>query len=172
MPEAKEGVVVEPARINRRRCDLTDVRLISGSENLDRLRCETVAQAAKPNPGKAILVAEDEEDLRLVVSEALTIAGFTVVNAETGPEALRILEANPGIDLLFTDIMMPGGMDGFELAHRAKQLRPDLRVVYTSGFVKELPWGNHGVGYGPMLPKPCRHRDLVAEVTRTLAAQG
>jgi len=75
-----------------------------------------VVQATNPKPGKAILVADDEEDIRLVVSEALAAAGFMVLNAESGPEALRILEANPGIDLLFTDIRMPGGMDGFELA--------------------------------------------------------
>ena len=129
-----------------------------------------MAQATNPNPPKAILVAEDEEDVRLVVSEALAAAGFMVLNAESGPEALRILEANPGIDLLFTDIRMPGGMDGFELAHRAKQMRPDLRVVYTSGYVKELPWGEHGIGHGPMLRKPYRNRDLVAEVNRTLAS--
>ena len=129
-----------------------------------------MAQSTNPNPPKAILVAEDEEDVRLVVSEALAAAGFMVLNAESGPEALRILEANPGIDLLFTDIRMPGGMDGFELAHRAKQMRPDLRIVYTSGYVKELPWGEHGIGHGPMLRKPYRHQDLVAEVNRTLAS--
>ena len=129
-----------------------------------------MAQATNPNAPKAILVAEDEEDVRLVVSEALAAAGFMVLNAESGPEALRILEANPGIDLLFTDIRMPGGMDGFELAHRAKQMRPDLRIVYTSGYVKELPWGEHGIGHGPMLRKPYRNRDLVAEVNRTLAS--
>ena len=120
-----------------------------------------MGQSTNPNPRKAILVAEDEEDVRLVVSEALNAAGFRVLEAETGPQALRMLEANPGIHLLFTDIMMPGGMDGFELAHRAKQLRPDLRVVYTSGFVKELPWGQHGIGYGPMLRKPYRNQELV-----------
>ena len=129
-----------------------------------------MAQATNPNPPKAILVAEDEEDVRLVVSEALAAAGFMVLNAESGPEALRMLEANPGIDLLFTDIRMPGGMDGFELAHRAKQMRPELRIVYTTGYVKELPWGEHGIGHGPMLRKPYRNRDLVAEVNRTLAS--
>jgi len=129
-----------------------------------------VAQATNPNHPKAILVAEDEEDVRLVVSEALAAAGFMVLNAESGPEALRMLEANPGIDLLFTDIRMPGGMDGFELAHRAKQMRPELRIVYTTGYVKELPWGEHGIGHGPMLRKPYRNRDLVAEVNRTLAS--
>jgi CheY-like chemotaxis protein len=132
----------------------------------------SVAQAMDPHSGKAILVADDEEDIRLVVSEALTGAGFTVLNAESGPEALRILQANPSIHLLFTDIVMPGGMDGFELAHRAKQLRPDLRVVYTSGYVKELPWGEHGIGYGPMLRKPYRHQELVTEVNRLLASNG
>src|SRR5690242_4330355 len=78
------------------------------------------------------------------------------MEASNGSEALAVLQERPDIHLLFTDVVMPGGIDGFELAHRAKQIRPDLRVVYTTGFVKDLPWGQHGIGYGPMLPKPYR----------------
>jgi len=123
-----------------------------------------------PHAGKSILVAEDEPDIRLMVAEALGQAGFNVVEAESGLEALSILQSNPGIALLFTDIMMPGGMDGFELAHRAKQFRPDLQVIYTTGYAKEVPWGRHGIGYGPMLAKPYRNQNLMAEVKRALAS--
>ena len=59
---------------------------------------------------------------------------------------------------------MPGEMDGFELAHQAKQLRPDLRVAYTSGYSKEIPLGENGLGYGPMLPKPWRQDQLVRTI--------
>jgi DNA-binding NtrC family response regulator len=79
--------------------------------------------------------------------------GYKVVQASDGDAALRLLAAEPKIRLLFTDVVMPG-MDGFVLAHEAKQLRPDLRVVYTSGYLKNLPWGQHGIGYGPMVEKP------------------
>lgn len=85
------------------------------------IESRTRGSGDEPRPGKAIVVAE-EEDLRYVVSEALTAAGFTVLNAEPGPEALCILEASPSFDLLFTDNVTPGGINGFELAQRAKQL--------------------------------------------------
>jgi len=103
-----------------------------------------------------ILAVEDDADVRFSTCNALTSLGYQVMEASNGSEALAVLQERPDIHLLFTDVIMPGGIDGFELAHRAKQMRPDLRVVYTTGFVKDLPWGRHGIGYGPMLPKPYR----------------
>ena len=103
-----------------------------------------------------ILAVEDDADVRFSTCNALTSLGYQVMEASNGSEALAVLQERPDIHLLFTDVVMPGGIDGFELAHRAKQIRPDLRVVYTTGFVKDLPWGQHGIGYGPMLPKPYR----------------
>jgi CheY-like chemotaxis protein len=115
-----------------------------------------------------ILAVEDDEDVRFSTCSALTSLGYRVVEASTGGEALAILEARPDIHLLFTDVVMPGGMDGFELAHLAKKLRPDLRVVYTTGFMKQIPWGQHGVGYGPMLPKPYRIEALGSILDKVL----
>jgi CheY-like chemotaxis protein len=96
---------------------------------------------------------------------------YTVVEAANGAEALETLREEPKIEILFTDIVMPGGLDGFELAHQAKQLRPDLRVVYTSGFIKEIPWGEKGLGYGPLLPKPWR-RDQLVQVIQSVVRDG
>jgi CheY-like chemotaxis protein len=117
----------------------------------------------------SILIVDDEPDIRLIITDTLSHEGFKVIAASSGPEALDILRSDPSIDLLFTDIVMPGGLDGFELAHRAKELRPDLRIIYSSGYIKDQPWGKTGIGYGPLLPKPFRTHNLIAEVRRALA---
>lgn len=82
---------------------------------------------------KALLV-EDEVLVREVASEDLAEAGFAVTAASDGDEALAILREGAGFDLLFTDIRMPGSADGWELARQAKELIPDLRVIYATGF--------------------------------------
>lgn len=110
-----------------------------------------------------ILVVDDEPDVLELASLYLTEQGYSVLQATNGTEAVRVLEENPGVALLFTDIVMPGSIDGFELADRAKQLRPGLRVLYTSGFLKD-----EGVWHGSLLPKPWRLSHLDEAVKRAL----
>src|SRR5690348_13293238 len=83
----------------------------------------TLAKAEAP----VVLVVDDEPDVLELASMILSLQGYTVVEAANGAEALETLREQPKIEVLFTDIVMPGGLDGFELAHQAKQLRPDLR---------------------------------------------
>jgi CheY-like chemotaxis protein len=116
-----------------------------------------------------ILVVDDDEDVLLIASTYLRDQGYTILEATNGVQGLTILRDTKDIDLLFTDIAMPGGMDGFDLAHRAKQLRPDLRVLYTSGYVKDLPQAEKGMSYGKLLPKPWRLNSLDEAVKRALA---
>jgi CheY-like chemotaxis protein len=115
-----------------------------------------------------ILVVEDEPDVRAMVAASLGAEGFAVVEASSGAEGLEIIRSNPEIAVLFTDIVMPGTIDGFGLAHEAKKLRPNLGVVYTSGYIKDLPWGEYGIGHGRMLPKPFRRADLVQAIKQAL----
>src|SRR5215471_17804535 len=103
-----------------------------------------------------VLVVDDEADIRDIVAFSLEGEGFEVVQAANGSEALDVLRSQPAIALLFTDVVMPGPLDGFSLAHEAKKMRPDLRVVYASGYIKNLPWGEHGIGHGRILSKPFR----------------
>jgi signal transduction histidine kinase len=84
---------------------------------------------------EAILVVEDELQLRLLTVENLRELGYTVRHAESGAEALRILDEHPGIGLLFTDVMMPE-MTGDELARHARERSPEIGVLYTSGYAK------------------------------------
>lgn len=118
-----------------------------------------------------VLVVDDDPEVLDVAAMALEMGGYLVLQARNGEEALELLAADPTIDGLFTDVVMPG-MNGFELAHKAKQDRPDLRVVYTSGFTRELPWGKYGVGYGPLVEKPWSAQQVVAHITAAFQATG
>jgi PAS domain S-box-containing protein len=83
-----------------------------------------------------ILVVEDQEGVRTVATGFLTDFGYEVIEAADGIVALDILSQQNDIDLMFTDVVMPGGLNGFDLAQAAQQIRPDLRIVHTSGYPK------------------------------------
>ena len=83
-----------------------------------------------------ILVVEDQEAVRAVASGFLSDFGYEVIEAEDGFQALSRLQEIPDIDLMFSDVVMPGGMNGFDLAQAAYTIRPDLKVVHTSGYPK------------------------------------
>jgi PAS domain S-box-containing protein len=85
---------------------------------------------------KKLLVVEDQEAVRAVACGFLEGFGYEVIEAGDGFEALAKLQENTDIDLMFSDVVMPGGMNGFDLAQAAQSLRPDLKVVHTSGYPK------------------------------------
>ncbi|MBB4040344.1 PAS domain S-box-containing protein [Microvirga flocculans] len=102
---------------------------------------ETVSSASEKPPmprskGETILVVEDEERVRRITTARLIELGYKVLAAGNGPEALSILQQSPDIDLLFTDMVMPGGLSGAELAAEVHRTRPDLQVLYTSGYAE------------------------------------
>ncbi len=113
-------------------------------------------------PKPLILVVEDQEAVRAVACGFLTDFGYDVVEAEDGLQALAKLQENPGIDLMFSDVVMPGGLNGFDLAQAARGIRPDLKVVHTSGYPKgamvhqEEPRFREGF----IIMKPYRREDL------------
>jgi CheY-like chemotaxis protein len=108
-----------------------------------------------------VLVVDDDSEVRETIISLLEPRGFTVVDASNGRQALEILEQDPTIDVLFTDVMMPG-ISGITLARRALELRPGLRVVLTSALMAEgMPEERL-----PLLRKPFRAEELV----RTLLA--
>jgi len=87
----------------------------------------------------AVLMVEDEMLLGNVVADELEEAGYRVLSAMTGEEALALLEGAEPIDLLFTDIRLPGLIDGWHLAEAARRLRPHLPVIYASGYTVQQP---------------------------------
>jgi CheY-like chemotaxis protein len=88
------------------------------------------------NPNEIVLVVEDEERVRNYSVEALRELGYTVLDAPDGPSALRVIETDHPISLLFTDIVMPE-MTGRELAARAARKLPGLKLLFTSGYTRE-----------------------------------
>lgn len=88
---------------------------------------------------ETILLVEDETSVRLLVRHMLERAGYRVQEAASGVEALRLWESlKDEIDLLFTDIVMPGGINGLELANQLKAITPDLKVIFTSGYSPDI----------------------------------
>jgi CheY-like chemotaxis protein len=92
--------------------------------------------APRGTNNEAILVVEDDPDVRAYSVETLREIGYHVIEAPTGREALRVLEANPKIAVLFTDIGLPGGMNGRQLADEAQKHRPNLKVLFTTGYAR------------------------------------
>jgi CheY-like chemotaxis protein len=103
-----------------------------------------------------ILLVEDEEMVRDVVIWTLEDMGFVVVGASSGDQALDILRGG-AIDILLTDIRMPGGVDGWTLAEKAREVIPDLPVIYMSGFSQEPPRMAKGSVF---VQKPLRSESL------------
>ncbi|WP_119303130.1 PAS domain-containing protein [Dongia deserti] len=129
------------------------------------------APAATPHKGggEVILVVEDNPDVRRLVLHQLRGLGYQVIEAANGPQALRILEDGASVDLLFTDVVMPGGMTGRQLAEAAKSRHPNLKTLFTSGYTEDsiLRLGKLDPGVR-VLSKPYRKHELAACIRETL----
>lgn len=125
---------------------------------------EDFAASASPR----VLVVEDEFLIRMLVADHLRDAGFTVVEAFNGDEAISILTAGAPIDLVFTDVRMPGSTDGMDLLTFIKRTRPELPVLMTSGHLEpELAYAG---GAERFLSKPCDPDFVVAAIQQVLDA--
>ena len=111
-----------------------------------------------------ILLAEDDESMRVYLARALERVGYAVVSVDNGAKALPLLEAEP-FDLLLTDIVMPE-MDGIELAQKAAEIAPGLRVMFITGFAAVTLRAGKQMPQARVLSKPFHLRDLVLEVDR------
>jgi CheY-like chemotaxis protein len=88
--------------------------------------------------GETILVCEDDADVRAYTTETIGELGYRVLQADDGPATLRLLEdPETRVDLLFTDVVLPGGMTGAELAEAARRMRPGLRILFTTGYARD-----------------------------------
>ena len=125
-----------------------------------------------PRGHETILVAEDDPFVRSSVILRIESLGYSVVAAVNGNDALLKLRANPAIDMLFTDIVMPGGMNGWELADKAREIRPRLPVVYSSGYALEmLAQQGRAPAQSIILVKPYRKVELAERLREALTAK-
>ena len=115
-----------------------------------------------------ILVVEDEPGIRELAVEALREAGHGVLEAASGCAAMLLFEQHPEIDLIFTDIVMPG-IDGFKVADMAKVRRPEVKILYVTGF-EHLTRSFLGIVHGRILRKPYRQSELLQAVEETLVS--
>jgi CheY-like chemotaxis protein len=122
-------------------------------------------QIRTPPVTGTILLAEDDDLVRRFATDRLRSRGYDVVEAGSGPEALTALEAMGDIDLLFTDVIMPGGMTGRDLADAVLALRPGTPVLYASGYTENVIIHNGRLDEGVnLLAKPYSARQLLHRV--------
>jgi PAS domain S-box-containing protein len=136
---------------------------------------ETEAAAARTSShpagivGATVLVVDDNEELRQIAVQQLRDTGYRVLEAPDAARALEFIGARSDIDLLFTDIVLPGGIDGRALAWAAREVRPRIKLLFTSGFA-DLEPGPEGPPGVELLAKPYRRATLAHAVQRALLA--
>jgi CheY-like chemotaxis protein len=123
-----------------------------------------------PSGSETILVVEDDPAVLALAVDTLQGFGYRVTTARNAASALRRLRGRQSFDMLFSDVVMPGGVSGIELARRARVLRPDLKILLTSGFVGEEAeaWANEF----PMIDKPYEPSRLVSRVRTAFDGDG
>jgi PAS domain S-box-containing protein len=119
--------------------------------------------------GETILLVEDHDDLRSFSTGVLTDLGYKVLPAANGPEALGLLDAGHAVDLLFTDVVLPGGLDGRRLTDEAQARRPGLKVLYTTGYTRNAIVHNGRLDAGvDLISKPFTSEALALKVRAML----
>lgn len=109
-----------------------------------------------------IMVVDDEEELLEIAAEFLTDMKHRVISARSGVDAIALLQRHPETELVITDVMMPGGMNGVELSRELRKLNPRLKTIFTSGFSADSLSAKDGrVPEGPVLQKPYQRADLL-----------
>ena len=124
---------------------------------------------AEQAQAELILVVEDDDRLRKLTLTRLESLGYRVCEARNGVEALDVLRGNVGIDLVFTDLVMPGGMSGIDLLREVQTNYPKSRVLLTSGYAEELV-SSAGIedNFVRLLRKPYRQSDLATAIRKSL----
>jgi CheY-like chemotaxis protein len=116
------------------------------------------------------MLVDDDEDVRVTIAQMLQGDGHEIVPAASGKEALDVLDKGEPLDLLVTDVMMPG-LNGFNLARMARTRRPSIRVLYLTGYHQQaVTLRDEGSKYGKLLIKPISPADLRKEVTAALSS--
>ncbi|MBS0445189.1 MAG: PAS domain S-box protein [Proteobacteria bacterium] len=122
-------------------------------------------------PQETILVVEDDDDVRTNSVETLRDLGYRVIEAHDGASALSLLERQQRVDLLFSDIVLPGGMTGAQVAAEATALRPGLKVLFTTGYARDAIVHGGRLDKGlHLLQKPFTHAELAGKVRDVLDA--
>ncbi|RYD47589.1 MAG: response regulator, partial [Sphingomonadales bacterium] len=140
-----------------------------GDASSTNMANDAVSEQAKAAEGKRILVIDDEALVRMLVVDALEDMGVEAAEAGSGPEGLAILEQMDRIDLLITDVGLPGGMNGRQVAERAREMRPDLKVLFITGYAENAALNHGHIGPGTrVLTKPFSVSELTSKIESLL----
>ncbi len=136
---------------------------------------EPVEDAPQPNAIEAtgadatILIVDDEPTVRMLVTDALGDLGYACLEAGDGPAGLRLLQGDTPVDLLITDVGLPGGLNGRQVADAARALRPDLKILFITGYAENAVLNHGHIAPGmEVLTKPFAIDELAARVQRLL----
>ncbi|NKF22965.1 MHYT domain-containing protein [Solimonas marina] len=129
--------------------------------------------ALEPHGSETVLLVEDEDLLRNFAKNQLGELGYHVIAVDSGEAALQVMRRERSVDLLFTDIVMPGGLNGVDVVRAARHLDPRLRVLYTSGYADNAMLGTTEFdASAPILHKPYRRAELARKIRSALDARG
>lgn len=136
--------------------------------DVDDLLATPVEQSGE---GEVVLAIDDEPTIRMLIAEVLAESGYAVIEAPDGPAGLRVLESNAKIDLLITDVGLTGGMNGRQVADAARVNRPDLKVLFITGYAENALIGRGRLDRGMhVLTKPFQ-MDIIASRIREIIEQ-
>ncbi|WP_343074116.1 response regulator [Microvirga zambiensis] len=146
----------------------TSIRMIlPRTQGVVERRQETPPAVVEPfGAGQTVLVVEDDPAVRQVALSTIRSLGFEAIEAASADEALRLLKADGHVRLVFSDVRMPGELNGIDLAHLIKQETPDIRVLLTTGYVD----GDETIDDVDLLYKPYQTSDLAAKIQSVMAA--
>jgi PAS domain S-box-containing protein len=144
-------------------------RLLSDDVTIEE--AEPVAHAPRSTGDQTILAVEDDDDVRAHSTGILRELGYTVIEAVSATAAIQALRKHPEIVLLFTDVGLPGGTNGRQLADAAQTLRPDLKVLFTSGYARNAIVHDGRLEQGvQLITKPFTYAALASKLSEVLAA--
>lgn len=149
----------------------TTLRLYLPAANAPASRVEIEERAVEgAAANETILLVEDDLAMREIAATQIRALGYALVVADNPARALDLLRSEMSVDLLLTDIVMPGGLDGRQLAIEARRLRPDLNVLFSSGFTEAAVSASINRDFGPILTKPYRKSDLARRIRSAIGS--
>jgi PAS domain S-box-containing protein len=129
-------------------------------------------RSPQPEQGTTVLLVDDEPDIRLLVAEVLEDQGYTIIQGEDAAAGLKVLQSNTRIDLIITDVGLPNGLNGRQLADAAREVRPDLKVLFITGYAENaLIRHGHLAADMHIMVKPFGIEELAGKVSELIGGQ-
>jgi CheY-like chemotaxis protein len=144
------------------------------NSDLANIQGDSVMAAAEVSPEtriQTVLIVEDEVLVRMVIADYLRECGYHVIEAGSAAEAITVLESTEPVDIVFSDVQMPGEMDGFGLATWVRRNQPRLKVLLTSGNSRAANVAGDLCEEGPLEDKPYHPQTILTRIQRLLAGE-